>query len=58
MSVVRLTSAFVPPTAPLKVVVPEVLAVSQNSPSSVLAKVIAPAAASSVVFAPRVTASL
>ena len=54
--VVRVVSALVPPTAPVKIVVPLSFTVKANSPFTVLAKVLPTPV--SVALAPRVTASL
>ncbi len=58
-SVVTLTSAFDPPTAPPKIVTPLVLTVRVNVPLTVLLKLMLPELLLvKVVFAPKVTASL
>ena len=54
--VVNVVRALVPPTAPVKVVVPLSFTVSEKSPFTVLAKVLPTPV--SVTLAPRVTASL
>ena len=56
--VVRVVRALVAPTAPPNVVVPVELAARLNKPLTVLTKLMSPAPAFRVVFAPRVTASL
>ena len=58
VSVVRLVSAVVPPTAPVKVVTPEVLTASVCAPFKVLPKVMSPEPVLvKVVVAPKVAAS-
>ena len=58
-SVVRLVSAALAPTTPLKVVAPEVLTARACAPFTVLPKVMAPEPVlASVVSAPKVIASL
>ena len=54
----RWVNAVFEPTTPPNVVVPVVFASSRYPPSSVVANVIAPDAASSTVSLPMVTASL